>query len=394
VTVTTVPLAAGVPARDRLEQATLAGLVGVVAAVQLSIAIAHILLGVTIVCWLASHIQRRERLAAPEFFWPLVVYGGLTLLSAGFSLDPRASFADSKQLLLLFLVPVVYDVARGSRATLLLTVILSVGAASALIGIVQYGVLNFDDLQRRPQGALSHWMTYSGTLMLVVCAAVARLLFDTRGRTWAALIMPALIVSLMVTLTRTAMVGVAVGVGMLLLSRDFRLLAVLPILAGVVIALAPASVSNRVYSIIDLNDPTSRDRVAMLQAGVAIIQDHPLTGVGPNQIERIYPAYRVPGAVQPSNPHLHNVPMQIAAERGLPALASWLWFVITAAVGLVRLLRHSRHRTLAAAGLGSLAAALAAGFFEYNFGDSEFLMLLLTLITVPFAANRGGGLPR
>ena len=28
------------------------------------------------------------------------------------------------------------------------------------------------------------------------------------------------------------------------------------------------------------------------------------------------------------NPHLHNVPMQIAAERGLPALAIWLWFIV------------------------------------------------------------------
>ena len=30
---------------------------------------------------------------------------------------------------------------------------------------------------------------------------------------------------------------------------------------------------------------------------------------------------------------------------------------------------------------------------EYNFGDSEFLMLLLVIITLPFAANRDGGLP-
>ncbi len=295
----------------------------------------------------------------------------------------------------MFLVPVVYDVARGSRATLLLTVILTVGAASALIGIVQYGVLNFDDLHRRPQGALSHWMTYSGTLMLVVCAAVVAAAVrhqrpdlggadhaspdrqshgdldangDGRRR----------------RRRRRARCSAAT-------SGSWRCSRSSP---GVVIALAPASVTNRVYSIIDLNDPTSRDRVAMLQAGVAIVEDHPLTGVGPNQIERIYPAYRVPGAVQPSNPHLHNVPMQIAAERGLPALASWLWFVITAAVGLVTLLRRSRHRTLAAAGLGGLAAALAAGFFEYNFGDSEFLMLLLTMITLPFAANRDGGLPR
>jgi len=31
---------------------------------------------------------------------------------------------------------------------------------------------------------------------------------------------------------------------------------------------------------------------------------------------------------------------------------------------------------------------LAAGFFEYNFGDSEFLMLFLVLVTLPFAAAR------
>jgi hypothetical protein len=44
--------------------------------------------------------------------------------------------------------------------------------------------------------------------------------------------------------------------------------------------------------------------------------------------------------------------------------------------------------SLAAGALAALAAMLAAGFFEYNFGDSEFLMLLLVLITLPFAADR------
>ena len=38
-----------------------------------------------------------------------------------------------------------------------------------------------------------------------------------------------------------------------------------------------------------------------------------LTGVGPDMITQVYPRYRVPWAVQPTNPHLHNVPMQIAA---------------------------------------------------------------------------------
>jgi O-antigen ligase len=105
-------------------------------------------------------------------------------------------------------------------------------------------------------------------------------------------------------------------------------------------------------------------------------------------VQRVYPEYRDRDAVEPINPHLHNVPMQIAAERGLPALAAWLWFVVLVVLDLFRVFRTGRHRVLAAAGLGAMAAMVTAGMFEHNFGDSEFLMLLLLLITLPFAATR------
>jgi O-antigen ligase len=339
------------------------------------------------------HVTRRERVDAPEFFWPLVGYSAITLLSAGFSRDPRASLEDCKQLSLFLLVPIVYDFARGARARSMLTIVLTAGAASALVGIVQYSILNFDTLDKRVQGTLSHWMTYSGTLMLVICAAVARLLFDMRERGWAAVVIPALIVSLLLTFTRSAMVGLAAGVGVLLLLRDLRLVGILPIAAAVILALAPTDLTRRIYSTIDLNDPTNRDRVAMARAGVEIVEDYPLTGVGPDMIKRVYPDYRVPTALMPVAPHLHNVPLQIAAERGLPALAIWLWFVGSALYGLFKLLGRTRHRVLVAAGLGVFVAMLTAGMFEYNFGDSEFLMLFLVLVTLPFAADRDGGLP-
>ena len=390
---TTFGLTAGVPPRDRLEEVGLWALIGIVAAMQLSIAAAQILLALASLAWLISHVSRGERLAAPAFFWPLVAYAALTLASAGFSLDPEVSFTDCKQLVLLMLVPITYDLARGARANSVLTIILTIGAASAFVGIVQYAVLNFDGLGQRPSGAFSHWMTYSGTLMLVICAATARLLYGTSGRLWAAFIMPALLVALSLTLTRGAWVGVAVGVALLLLSKDFRLLALIPIVIVAAILLAPDTIFNRFMSIFDAKDLTSRDRIAMLEAGTSIVKDYPLMGVGPDQIERVYPRYRVPDAVKPTNPHLHNVPMQIAAERGLPALGAWIWFVVSVFLGLFTLVRKARNKSLAAAALGGMAAMLAAGMTEYNFGDSEFLMLLLVIITLPFAANRDGGLP-
>jgi O-antigen ligase len=389
----TLLIAAGSSTKERLELIGLGSLIGMVAAAQLSIAVAQILLTVAGLCWFVLHVTRRERLEAPEFFWPLVGYAAVTLLSAGFSRDPRASLEDCKQLSLFLIVPIVYDFARGARARGMLTIVLTAGAASALVGIVQYSILNFDTLEIRVRGTLSHWMTYSGTLMLVICAAVARLLYGRSERGWAAVVIPALIVSLLLTFTRSAMVGLAAGVGVLLLLRDMRLVGILPIAAAVILALAPTDLTRRIYSTLDLNDPTNRDRVAMAQAGVEIVEDYPLTGVGPDMIKRVYPDYRVATALMPLPPHLHNVPLQIAAERGLPALAIWLWFVASALYGLFKLLRRTRHRVLVAAGLGVFVAMLTAGMFEYNFGDSEFLMLFLVLVTLPFAADRDGGLP-
>ena len=377
---------------DRIDRVGWWALAAAVASVQISIAAAETAVAVAALAW----VVRAALTGAPEvprFAWPLAVYAALTLLSAALSRDPAVSVPDTKQLVLFLLVPVVFDFGRGARARTLATIAISVGAASALVGIVQYGVLNYDNLGRRPQGTLSHWMTYSGTLMLVICATVARLVFDARDRVWAALVMPALVAGLGSTFTRSAWVGVSAGVGTLFLMKDRRLVALLPIVLAVLVAVAPAAVTSRVTSMFDRNDPTSRDRMAMLEAGEAIVRDHPLTGVGPDMVTHVYPRYRVPWAVQPNNPHLHNVPMQIAAERGLPALVAWTWFVASLTRGTWRRLRRTRHPALAAGGLAAVAAMLAAGLFEYNFGDSEFLMLFLVLVTLPFAADRDGGLP-
>jgi len=374
--------------RVPLSHVALWSLFGFVAALQVSIVAAQALLAVAVLSWIVMLASGRARFAAPPFFRPLAVYAVLTLVATVFSVDPRASLADDKQLLLFLAVPAVYEIARGARARTVVHVVITVGAATAVYGIVQYGILHYDNLGQRPQGSMGHYMTYSGLLMLTATAAAARLLFETRDRVWPALVMPALLVALALTFTRSAWVGASVGIASLLLLKDFRLIGALPVLLAVGIAVAPPQVTQRFYSMFNLNDPTSRDRVAMMREGVRMITADPLTGMGPNMVERQYVRFRDPEAVERVNPHLHNVPLQIAAERGLPALGAWLWFVGSAAAGLWALLRGGRHRFLAACGLGVIAAMLGAGLFEHNFGDSEFLMLFLILITLPFAAER------
>ena len=196
--------------RDWFERIGLLSLLGFVSALQFSIALANICLGAALLMWLL-HIANRREIEVPSFFIPLAAYAAATLVSAAFSTNPRASFIDSKQLVLFLIVPMVYEFARASKAPLIIQVIISVGAASAALGIIQYGVLQFDNLGRRPQGALGHYMTYSGLIMLVTCAAAGRVLFS-RERLWPLLVMPALLVAIALTFTRSAWIGACAGI--------------------------------------------------------------------------------------------------------------------------------------------------------------------------------------
>jgi O-antigen ligase len=383
------PVAAAPP--DPLERAGLIALLAAAGALQFSIAAAQILLAIAGVAWIVLLATRRVTFAAPRFFWPLLAYAVLTLAAAAVSPDRAASFVDSRQLALFLIVPITFTLVTGSRSQTMMSVILSCAAISAAFGIVQYGILQYDHLGRRPQGTLGHYMTYSGLLMLVICVALARVLFGRGERTWAALVMPALAVAIALSFGRSAMVGACVAAALLLALKDFRLLAVLPIVAAVSFAIAPASITARYASIFDVKDPTRIDRIAMLHAGQRMIADHPLFGVGPNMVGRRYEDYRDPDAQL--NPHLHNVPVQVAAERGVPALLAWLWFVGVIVVDSARRFYAGEHRFEAAAALAATAAMLSAGLFEYNFGDSEFLMLFLIIVTLPFAAGRAAPRP-
>jgi O-antigen ligase len=377
---------------DRIAFVALAAALGLI---QFSI-YAWVPLVVAGVCWLWMVKDGNGWPKVPAMFWPLVALAAWTLVSSAFSSEPGASFLRSRQLLFYLTVPLVVRVARGKRAMQVVDVIIALGAVGALAGIVEYAFLGYHGLGNRPKGTLGHYMTYSGVIMLVLCAAVSRLVFRGREWLWPAVAVPALIVALVASESRNAWIGALVAISVMLVLKNWKLLFAVPVVIGVLAVLAPEVARDRARSIFDPTDPTNRDRVAMLKSGKAMIEDHPLVGVGPNMVPKEYLAkYKTPDAVDPADKpndtrsHLHNVPVQLAAERGLPALAAWLWFMVVAGRDLFRLARRSVAPALPMAGLAAVIALFVAGLFEHNFGDSEVLFLFLGLISLPFAAVNG-----
>jgi O-antigen ligase len=381
------------PSNNAARQVAIGAIFVLVAALQLSIAVAQIALTIACAAYVFVLVKERRIPVLPTWTSPLLLYAAWTLASASASANPTLSLADCKQLALLLIVPVIFEFVSARTAMTLTSVVLGAGAVSAIVGISQYSLFEYDELGLRPRSTLSIYMTFAGLMMLVANVAVARLLFHRRNRMWPAVTLLPVVTALVLSLTRSAWIGAAAGVGFQLTRRDYRWLGLLPLAVAVTLAVAPIQLTNRAYSIFDPRDETRRDRVAMFQMGIDMIQDHPVFGVGPDMVRHVYASYRPIDAVQPENPHLHNVPLQIAAERGLPALAIWITFIASLLIGLFNSLKRGRHGLLAAAAIGAVCSMITAGMFEYNFGDSEFLMLFLVLITLPFAADREGGLP-
>jgi O-antigen ligase len=356
----------------------------------------EVLFSIAALLWFVLLVRGARQPARPAFVLPLLVYAGLTMLSTAFSQDPLVSLREDKQLVWYFVIPVTMALATGRRAMTVTNTIIAIGAVSAFVGIVQgiiVGELNLDYLlHNRPHGVVGHFMTYSGLLMLVTCTAAAQLIYREREWLWPAVAVPALLVALAVTLSRNVWIGTIAALTTLLMLRRPKLTMAVPLVVAA--ALLVPSVRDRALSMFDPSNPTNRDRISMWKSGGAMIADHWLTGVGPNMVPVAYiQKYKRADAVDPpdqpgsTRAHLHNVVIQIAAERGVPALLAWFWFVIVAARDLWRQTRTGPAPGLAAAGLAAIVAMLTAGMFEHNFGDSEFLVLFLGLITLPSAAR-------
>jgi hypothetical protein len=163
--------------RTKLESVAFASMLAFAASTQFSIFAAQCLLALTGVLWLALVVRNRERVEVPRMVWPLVAYAAWTLVAAADSVDPSVSWWDTKQLLLFLIVPIAYRLFQGGRSLRVVDVVITVGALHAAYGVIQYGILNYDALDRRVQGLLGHYMTYSGVIMLVACTAVARIMF-------------------------------------------------------------------------------------------------------------------------------------------------------------------------------------------------------------------------
>lgn len=347
-----------------------------------------LLLGLVFTRW----TQRARALADSRGLWiPIVVYWVLLAASIVNSPIARDTLDGSSDLLNLapaLLAVVALDRARSLRLALYgFVAVAVVHAGHGMLQVAQ----GAGDLETRITAAFSHYMTFAGVSTLALAVLLAWMIYAGGWRRWwgwAALVL--ISVSLMYALTRNAWIAVGAVLLLAALLNRRRWLAWLLPAALLAAALAPVHVVARAWTIGDLSDVSTYDRLCMLDAGLVMVKERPLLGHGPGTIDHIYPRYAHPTALRQRTPHLHNAYASLAVEQGVPSVLALLtlvgWAAFLSLRGLSR--GHPGHRDLHAAALFGIVAFLVACVFEDYWADTEVQRVLLMLVAVPWCLRQ------
>jgi len=187
------------------------------------------------------------------------------------------------------------------------------------------------------------------------------------------------------TAMRTTLVAFAVGAlvvawrGGAGASRKARFAVILAV--TFVLSLGALAVwRTRAAGALRLQDASSQSRVQVARVALARVPMRPVFGHGMDAMHRHWREWGFPGN---DMLHTHSTPLQIAFDRGLPALALWLWLLAALWLFVARAerMRRALADDVAAHGLllgavGAVTGFAASSLVNYNFGDAEIALLL------------------
>jgi O-antigen ligase len=252
----------------------------------------------------------------------------------------------------------------------------------------------------KAQGTLGHYVNFAEILMQIGCMTWAMLLSTAPRKRGLHLLFAgtfvALTAALFLTETRAALAGLAAGcfVSVLVLAgKRSRIWAIAALVVLVVLAAAWIH-HTRGAQWLGAHDPGTQFRTMMWEDGLRLIRQHPWFGVGMETIRNHWKEWDIRAfTFFHDESHFHSDMMQIAVERGLPALAAWIWFVVTYVIFLFRLIARARQRSRFATGvaagvLASFVAFQTTALVHYDLGIESVAMILFFYFGLAIALDR------
>jgi hypothetical protein len=228
------------------------------------------------------------------------------------------------------------------------------------------------DIEIDPTTLATLWLG-GGILVALLLRVAAPKTQDARGLlTFATIYLPLLLSALLLNLKRGPWLGVMLGIGVLCFLFARKFLTII-IGAAFITALAVPPIRERLAVSYE-HFTISGGRSTIWRIGGDLISQYPL-GIGYHNsgIMRQF-SFEIP----PELKHFHNNLINIAAESGILTVGIFVWFMYA-------VLRASLRRPLSGLHVAIGCAIISwqtAGLVEYNFGDSEVMIIVWMMLGI------------
>jgi len=292
--------------------------------------------------------------------------------------------------------------------------VLKVDRAKLLSGATAMEQLGVESWSRgrdwRASGFFGHYVTYAEALQLLLAVVVGLLLSVSKDRkalqVSLLLILLGLLFALILTVTRASWLSFLVSSGVIVVLGASRRVLILVGLLTIPLVLAGVFVlqQKRNVGFVDRADGSTAWRTIVWREGFDLLKSKPrhwLIGIGMDSIKSHWREWGMFDQGRIPIGHMHSNLLQIALERGVPALMLWLALLGTYALTLWRLFRELKNaagdsylvggwidRGLVLGALGGLIGFFVSGIVHYNWGDSEVVMIFYLLMGLTLALDR------
>ena len=253
----------------------------------------------------------------------------------------------------------------------------------------------------RASGTYGHWITYAEVLQLIASLAIGLFLGLKEKRGLAGLLLVVatvgLVFALGMTVTRASWIGLALStLVMLSLSVSRRTLLIAGACAIPLVLVAAVYLQQkRSVGFFDRKDQSTTWRETVWKEGFNLLVSKPrhiLVGVGIDSIKGYWRQWGLFDQGRLPIGHMHSNLLQIALERGVPALMVWLLLLAMYGRALLQTIRQSGGedfpRGLSLGALGGLVGFFASGLVHYNWGDSEVVMVFYLIMGLSLSVRR------
>lgn len=299
--------------------------------------------------WLIQTLMLRQlhlRMEPQQLFvLGFLVWSGISALQSTTGEDTLSRIS-TYALLGITAVMVAAVVDTPERMTRLMTAQVLWTAVSALVALALY----YSGTTIVAQGLLMNRNLLALYLNLGLAVAFLLYIVIPGGLPKFALLvtMPMLLLTLGLTLSRTGLVvmmATLLLVGYRLLrQRGLLILAMGGAAICILTFVLPDTFWTRAGTIlpsIERQQDTFGMRVRLWEAGLRMVQDHPIFGIGPANFNMMVARYSR-GAMATEQLDAHNAYVRVAAETGLPGLALFLGILASAAIATHRVVRAAR----------------------------------------------------